>query len=272
MNEDLAQNLRLLCSYYKSISEVCQRLGISRPQFNRYLSGKHRPAANTLRRICEFFDVAEHELQLPHSQFQRLVQVSPRHVVNATNNIEDEHFDRLQQKSSPELEKYLGYYFEYYYSMGNPGKILRSLVCIEKQGNKVVYQRTERLIEGNEIGHKEVCHCKYLGLAYYLSDRIFMTDYESLTVNEITQTILFPTFKNRIVWLHGLRLGVSASDERMPCSSRVLMEYLGTNIDLKKALAMCRFYEPEEDEIDESIQERINNQGPNDHWHLRATA
>lgn len=272
MNEDFAQNLRLLCSYYKSISEVTQCLGISRPQFNRYLSGKHRPAANTLRRICEFFDVAEHELQLPHSQFQRLVQVSPRQVTHSDDSIELDHFKQLQQRSSPELDKYLGYYFEYYYSMGNPGKILRSLVCIEKQGEKVVYQRTERLIENREKWDKEVCHCKYLGMAYYLSDRIFMTDYESLTFNEITQTIIFPTFKNRIVWLHGLRLGVSASDERMPCSSRILMEYLGTNIDLRKALAMCRFYNPDDEEIDEAIQQMINNQGPNEHWHFRAKA
>jgi transcriptional regulator with XRE-family HTH domain len=272
MNEDLAQNLRLLCSYYKSISEVTLRLGISRPQFNRYLSGKHRPAANTLRRICEFFDVAEHELQLPHSQFERLVQVSPRQVSTPSKSIEREHFDQLQKRSSPELEKYLGYYFEYYYSMGNPGKILRSLVCIEKKGDTVVYQRTERLIENRKKWDKEVCHCKYLGLAYYLSDRIFMTDYESLTVNEITQTIIFPTFKSRISWLHGLRIGVSASDERMPCSSRILMEYLGTDIDLRKALAMCRFYNPDDDEIDTAIQEMINNQGPNEHWHFRAKA
>lgn len=272
MNEDLAQNLRLLCSYYKSISEVTLRLGISRPQFNRYLSGKHRPAANTLRRICEFFDVAEHELQLPHSQFERLVQVSPRQVSTPSKSIEWEHFDQLQKRSSPELEKYLGYYFEYYYSMGNPGKILRSLVCIEKKGDSVVYQRTERLIENRKKWDKEVCHCKYLGIAYYLSDRIFMTDYESLTVNEITQTIIFPTFKSRISWLHGLRIGVSASDERMPCSSRILMEYLGTDIDLRKALAMCRFYNPDDDEIDTAIQEMINNQGPNEHWHFRAKA
>ncbi|WP_432695696.1 hypothetical protein ACQUQP_14240 [Marinobacterium sp. YM272] len=33
---DLASNLCLLCSYYKSIAKVCRRLNISRPQFKRY--------------------------------------------------------------------------------------------------------------------------------------------------------------------------------------------------------------------------------------------
>ncbi|REG79352.1 helix-turn-helix domain-containing protein [Marinomonas pollencensis] len=266
MNEDVALNLRLLCSYYKSISEVSQRLGISRSQFNRYLSGRHRPAANTLRRICEFFDIAEHELHLPHQQFQQLVESNPRQITQQ-GDTKQAHFKQLEERSGSHLDKYLGYYFEYYYSMGNQGKILKSLVCLTKQGDTVVYQRTERL---TGQANNEVCHCKYLGMAYYLSDRIFMMDYESLTVNEITQTILYPTFKNRVHWLHGLRMGVSASDERMPCSSRILMEYLGTNIDLRKTLTKCRLYEPQDREIGEHIVDMINNKGSNDHWQFRA--
>ena len=35
MHEDFARNLRLLCSYYRSVAEVCRRLEINRPQFNR---------------------------------------------------------------------------------------------------------------------------------------------------------------------------------------------------------------------------------------------
>lgn len=77
MHQNLSQNLRLLCSYYKSIAEVCRRLGINRPQFNRYLSGQHKPSANTLRRLCEFFGVDEQEILLPHGQFQRIVDVRP---------------------------------------------------------------------------------------------------------------------------------------------------------------------------------------------------
>ncbi|MGR0280384.1 helix-turn-helix domain-containing protein [Marinomonas dokdonensis] len=269
MNQDVALNLRLLCSYYKSISDVTQRLGISRSQFNRYLSGRHRPAANTLRRICEFFDVAEYELQLPHEQFQQLVQHSPRQDSLVSGQPELEHLKMLMDKSSPELDKYLGYYFEYYYSMSNPGKVLKSLVCFSKVEDKILYQRTERLVEAGEQ-NQQVCHCKYLGVAHFLSDRIFMTDYESLTVNEITQTILYPTFKNRIHWLHGLRMGVSSNDERMPCSARVSMEFLGQEISLRKALAECGFYAPDDPVLEPSLLEMINNQGHNEHWQFRA--
>ncbi|GAB3476804.1 helix-turn-helix domain-containing protein [Marinomonas epiphytica] len=266
MNQDIALNLRLLCSYYKSISEVCERLGISRSQFNRYLNGRHRPAANTLRKICEFFNVAEHELQLPHAHFRLLVQGTPPRESSPANQVA-QHLAHLDNKSSEELEKYVGFYYEYYYSMSSPGKILKSLVNFTKQGHQILYQRTERLTDksGNER-----YHCKYLGIAHYLSDRIFMMDYESLTMNEITQTILYPEFKNRIRMLHGLRMGVSSDDDRMPCSSRVVMEYLGEKVSVKQALSSCQLYDPSTSEIHPSIIELVNNKGNNEHWQFRA--
>ncbi|MEH6629074.1 MAG: helix-turn-helix domain-containing protein [Motiliproteus sp.] len=267
MNEDLSQNLRLLCSYYKSIAEVSRRLGISRPQFNRYLSGRFRPAANTLRRICDFFGLEEHEILLPHSQFERLVQVRPKQQNRAESLPEHSHLERLKQRGSAELDKYLGYYFEYYLSMAAPGKILRALVCFQREGDGIYYQRTERLVETTE---EKVCHCKYLGMAFFLTDRIFMTDYESITANEITQTILFPTFKSRVTRLHGLRIGASASGERMPCSSRVILEYLGVEVDLRRALKMCSLYDFESEDIDDSIRQAVTNDNAQGQWHFRA--
>ena len=42
-NAAIAENLRLLSSYYKSVAEVCRRLDINRQQFNKYLSGQTAP-------------------------------------------------------------------------------------------------------------------------------------------------------------------------------------------------------------------------------------
>ena len=39
-------------------------------------------------------------------------------------------------------------------------------------------------------------------------------DYESLTLNEMSQTILIPSFKSRITRLNGLKMGVSSGDRR----------------------------------------------------------
>ncbi|WP_296057869.1 helix-turn-helix transcriptional regulator [uncultured Amphritea sp.] len=268
MHQDFASNLRLLCSYYKSIAEVCRRLDINRPQFNRYLSGRYKPSAHTLLRFCDFFGVEEHEILMPHEQFERLIKVRPRPVVvNESAHQESEHLARLQRAGISSLEKYLGHYFEYYESMAYPGRILRTLICIERQDDRVYYQRTERL---REHPGDNVFHGVYQGIVNYLTDRIFMLDYETLTGNEMTQTILFPSFKNRVSRLSGLKLGVSGSGERMPCCTRVVYEYLGRTVDKQRALSLCGLYEQNSAEIDSSIKAAISNTMDENDRHFRA--
>jgi transcriptional regulator with XRE-family HTH domain len=265
---DFAKNLQLLCSYYKSIAEVCRLLSFNRAQFNKYLNGQHKPSANTMLRICEFFGVEEFEIMMPHSQFKLLIQVRPKTQNNAQKTtIESQHIEIVKQSSTHDLDKYLGYYFEYYMSMAHPGKLLRTLVCFEKKEGQVYYQRTERVIEPP---HKKPYHGVYLGMANFLVDRIFMVDYESLTKHEISQTILFPTFKNRISQLKGLKIGVSGSGERMPICTRVVFDYLGSSINLKKAFSLCGLYDESSPEIDESVKQAVKNDMQYDEIHFRA--
>lgn len=258
LHEDLALNLRLLCSYYKSIAEVCRRLNINRPQFNRYLSGQYKPSPNTLRRLCEFFGVDVHEILLPHSQFERLVQVRPQVTQRPHDHDSQvaEHLEHLAQAGSAGMERYLGYYFEYYLSMSSPGKLLRNLVCLEERDGQVVFQRTERM---RPVAGEPPCHNRYQGVAYLLTDRLFLVDYETLNRHEVTQTILFPSFRNRVTRLTGLKIGVSDNSERMPCCARVVYEYLGPNIRLRKALALCGLYDTTSGEIDASILAAVCN-------------
>ena len=265
MLDDFSSNLKLLCSYYKSISEVCRRLDINRAQFNRYLYGRSRPSAHTLRRFCDFFGVEEYEMLLPHDQFQRLIQIRPHVQEEAPASAPmQEHLDKLMQFSSSELEKYLGYYFEYYYSFAVPGKILRNLVRMEMRDGQVVYQRVERLQQpGGDVHHN-----KYLGLVL-LTDRLFLIDYESVNRNEVTQTVLFTSLKHRVSRISGLKMGVADNVERMPCAARVVYESLGTNIDVRKALRMCGLHEADDRSIDDAIKATIDNHVGAGDWHLR---
>ena len=268
IHEDFSRNLRLLCSYYKSIADVCRRLSINRPQFNRYLSGMSKPSAHKMMRFCDFFGVELHEIMLPHDQFQRLIKVRSRNQPGTDSELtEISHLQKLHLQGSDELEKYLGYYFEYYQSMACPGKILRTLVYLQQRNGNTYYQRTERL---QELPGERTYHGIYFGMAYFLHDRIFMVDYESLTNNEITQTILFPSFKNRVSRLTGLKIGVSGSGERMPCSARVVYEYLGHSVDKLRALSLCGLYDQESDEIDTALRNTIRNTINPDEWHFRA--
>jgi transcriptional regulator with XRE-family HTH domain len=267
-NIDFAKNLYLLCSYYKSIAEVCRKLSFNRAQFNRYLNGQTKPNANTMLRICEFFGVEDFEMMMPHSQFKLLIQVRPKSQTPPPQlSLEKEHLTELERASTHELEKFLGYYFEYHMSMSKPGMILRMLVCFDKKDGKIYYQRTERIVEES---NNKIHHGVYLGIPHFLVDRLFMVDYESLTKHEVSQTILFITYKNRISQLKGLKIGVSGSGQRLPICTRVIYKYLGASVNVRKALALCGLYEMSSNKIEKSIKDAIKNDISDDEVHFRA--
>ncbi len=57
LRQMFGRNLRSLCAPYRSVSDLCRKLGINRTQFNRYLSGESFPRPDVLHLICRFFDV-----------------------------------------------------------------------------------------------------------------------------------------------------------------------------------------------------------------------
>ena len=268
IQENFSKNLRLLCSYYKSIAEVCRRIPINRSQFNKYLNGTSTPSQYILRTICDFFGVEEYEIFLPHNQFAQIVQVRPSTQSRPQQRLFTSHVEQLQAQNQGRFEQYLGYYFEIYYSMAFPGNILRNLVSLSHQNGETVYRRIERIKQPGGT-----FHARYLGCAFFLSERIFMVDYESLTGNELTQTILYPTYKNRISRLSGLRLGVSDSARRDPACVRVAYDYLGQQVDLRKALKLCGLYADDSPQFDASLKQLIDNRSRgNDNLFVAAPA
>ena len=145
--------------------------------------------------------------------------------------------------------------------------MIRTLVCIEERDGRYLFQRTERMQP--EPG-EPACHNRYQGAAVMLSDRLFLVDYETLNRHELTQTILFPSFRNRLTRLTGLRIGVSDNSERMPCCTRVLYEYLGTDVRVRKAMAMCGLLALDDPELDPSILSAVSNEMAPHELHFRA--
>lgn len=256
MEEFLPANLRLLCSHYRSVAEVCRKIRINRGQFNKYLCGNSIPTAFNLKRICDFFGVEEFEITLPTTQFISLIGVKARRVSPLeTQTAAQSMLEHLRQKSSPELKAHTGYYYEYYHAMTEPGSILCALVHVREDGSDVVYERNERLQIAGAEGEFE--RYRYVGIAYYLRDRLFLIDYESLTSNEVSQTILIPSFKSCITRLNGLKIGVSAADHRAPACSRVVWEYLGQEINRIDAYRRVRLYDADDPAIDEDLRSRL---------------
>lgn len=268
MQKDFAENLALLCSYYDSVSEVCRRLNINRSQFNKYLNGESFPSRHTLRKICDFFGVEDHEILSPTHQLKRIMQVLPNRTIANPIPAYVEHIARLQNNSSNMLEQYAGFYFEYYYSMSYPDSILRALVHLTWDGEAAYFTRTERLTR--QGSSERSFKCRYKGIAFHLADRLFLQDYESLTQNEISQTVLFPTYKSRTTYLTGLRLGVAAESRRLPTCTRVVYEVLGRDISVKAALRLCGLFDGTSTDIAPDVKRLIDNTMEEDDRHFSA--
>ena len=253
------KNLRWVCGFYKSISEVCRKVGINRQQFNKYLNGTSEPSEYNMRLICNFFGVEEYEILKPHDEFKYTIDTSEVPAASASPAAAQQAgastvFSR--ENSVPSM--YLGYYYKYYQSFTSPGKILKAFVHIYTEDGTSQYKCIERL--GDPANRTDPGFVfKYVGVAQFLRDRIFLVDSEILLGSEISQTILYPTFKSRLSILHGLLLGVAGRASREPVCARVLMEYLGQEVNLKVAMRKSGLYDFDSPDITENVKEAILN-------------
>jgi transcriptional regulator with XRE-family HTH domain len=134
---DFAQNLKLLCGYGKSITDICLNAGINRPQFNKYLSGKRQPSLQTLRKICDYFGIDDHEIFLDHESFSSLIRVRPPVLGQETDLLYTfvDKYGRIPQHAHSEFDKYVGFYHAFYQPNKQSGTILCNLFTIYKRDN-----------------------------------------------------------------------------------------------------------------------------------------
>lgn len=254
MSRDLPKNLRLLCSYHRSIAEVCRNLGVNRSQFNRYLSGETFPSLRLMRRMCDFFGVEETEILMPHGQFSELLRLKPNEAsATVERNVVATIANDVRTGSRASLDPYVGYYFTYYNSMSHPGLVLRALTRIFRTPHGVNVKSIESV--GRPGAHKFTC--KYEGGCFMLGDRIFMTVMETLTRNEVMQIVLYPSYNNRVHYLSGVVSGVAARAPRPPSAALIVLHALGDKPNLRQAMRKCALFDPDDPEIPEDIRRML---------------
>jgi transcriptional regulator with XRE-family HTH domain len=238
---DFVANLRFATSYHASVSELCRRLKINRPQFMKYLSGATYPSRNNLRRICDHFGVEEFELLMPHEQFKSILRLRPGQdsetlpLPNLMRGLVQQ-----AQRQRAELSRLLGWYYVHYHSATRPGMILRSLMTIHPWRDYTCYRRIERLGLKGEKKRPDVY--KYSGVIVMIGNRLHLVDQETVTASELSHTILYPSYRNRVQLLTGMTMGVSGSDAHHAFASPVLIEALGRVINPRKALRGCGLF------------------------------
>ncbi len=256
MPDHMRTNLALLCSYYPSIAEVCRKLEINRQQFNKYLAGASYPTRRNMRRICDFFGVSDSELLMEPHQFENIISLKRRPMAQEALSKPLRHLDRLYQHSQG-LDKYVGYYFRYFFSFGNPGQVIRSLVLIYNEEERFFWKNIEILRD--PATRRTHGLNKYDGALFYLADRIHVLEYESIEVNTITQATLYPSHRSRLDTLVGIQTGGPTRRGRKPGASRVALEYLGRDIDLRQALKRAGLFNPNDDDLRSEIVALIEN-------------
>lgn len=256
MSDELCRNLSLLCSYHPSIAEVCRGLEINRQQFNKYLAGNSHPSRRNMRRICDFFGVSESELLLDPGQFEDIIALKRKPLQQEALSKPLRHLDKLYYHSQ-DLEKYLGYYFRYFYSFGNQGKVIRSLALIYREDGKYYWKNIE-ILRDPETGRSQGMN-KYEGVLFYLADRLHILEYEAVEVNTITQATLYPSHRNRIGLLLGIQTGGPTRRGRKPGASKVALEHLGRDINLRQALKRTGLFDPGDGAIRSEILSLIEN-------------
>lgn len=258
---NLAANLKLAASYYPSVSGMCRKLGINRQQFVKYLAGTSFPARATLRRICDFLGVDEFEILMPPEQFRNLIQLR-RNTGLDDLEIPPRLREMLSQAaSSPaEVRRLHGYYYEYRLSYTRVGSLLRSFTYIYPWRSYTFYRRIERLQNPRARGGPPEVF-KYDGVIMPVGDRLHLLDQETITRSELTHTVLYINYANRVSRLVGLTMGVSALSSHEPIATRICLEYIGRSVHRAQALRDCGLFTMDAPEISGFVRDYLSRPG-----------
>lgn len=258
---NFAQNLRLACRYYPSISSVCRRIGMNRQQFNTYLSQSAMPSIANLKRIADFFGVDESELLLDSDVFRQIIDGKNRRTSHqdfftdmAQKMIGDP--DRMRQQ----LSKYQGFYFCVLLSCGHPGYIIRSLAHFREKNDLFSVKTVEILTHRKGSRHRRDGFIfKRNGILVQNSGRLFIYDYEQNVNGTPSLTILFPSNRSRAPLLKGVHLNVSGGSSQRPFATRVVYRHLGLAPDLRRAMRECGLFHKNSVEISDDLKALIRN-------------
>ena len=252
-------NLQFCCDHYRSVSEVCRRLAINRQQFNRYLAGSAIPSRHNHKLITDFFGLEDGELFTQHATFA--ASFKRRVGTQETPAVRPRLSSLLRAISSPgtaDLSEYQGFYFKYFYTYLGGMRIKRELAHWHCDKDVLVSSVKQRYLGEDEREDAALRFITYRGVVGNLDDRLVVVDHHRGTSREVSVMLLYP--KGRLLKrLSGMTLGVSHGPARSIAAARVVMDFLGTDIDIRAAMGRLGTFDLDEPTVPEGVKRAVRN-------------
>lgn len=234
--QNLPRNLRFLCRFRKSRSQVARELGLNRQQFEKYLSGRSFPTDSTRRHIANYFDVKFESLTDTPATFQNRNDDLSATTTSPDFTLPDTNPDQLTT-----LRKYIGAFQVHFLTPAWPGKIHIGFVLIREDDRqiKTVFFNRARDPETNNLFRSRLD-----GRLILRGERLFLIEKTRGMEDRISETILYPSHSHRGKYLTGMSFGVTWRPHRMPFASRTIWRRINSPIDLRAAISKCGIYDP----------------------------
>ena len=226
-------NLRLACSTRASISDLCRAVGINRQQFNRYINANCQPSAHNLLRIAAAFGLEPADFDLPTAIFRRKLEQAKR--PRPTEGPLADAFPGNPQALRP----YLGFYQTWHVSLSWPDRIVCSCAHLRESQGQVLVTSLER-IDDLESGIRQ--RSRYVGLAAFQRNRIFLTEVTRGEAPTLGQTILMPFEIHQRQFLRPKTMGLSWRNDNLPYATRTIWRHRGMETDRRVLLNNCGLY------------------------------
>ncbi|HVW56907.1 MAG TPA: helix-turn-helix transcriptional regulator [Rhizobiaceae bacterium] len=235
LSAHFSDNLRLACSTRYSISELCRAIGINRQQFNRYINAGALPSAHNRLRIAAAFGLDPDDFDQPKNIFSQRLSVR-RQPVPDEGPLDDAFPGDFEA-----LRPYLGFYQTWHVSPSWPDRIVCSCAHFREKDGKVLVTSLERM---DDVESGITQRSRYVGLAAFRRQRIFLTELTRGTSPTFGQTILMPFEVHQRQYLRGLTMGVSWRNDNLPYATRTIWRYRGPHTDRRTLISHCGIYAP----------------------------
>jgi transcriptional regulator with XRE-family HTH domain len=242
---EFAQRLRDLCKTQGSVAAVAQSLNMNRQQFARYVSGDGLPSAPVLRKICEYFGVAESDLLAGPLRPRQEMPPGFEKLISVLQDLR-----RMNVSAQQELKP--GLYYNYFAVGGDPALLLRALTEVSLNNEVLTFSRFTRALNRQTVGI--VAIGKHHG--YVIPSQ---QDFTFIGRNRLAPFQMSHLVLDRFEVMSGIRFGLALTRSTIsPIASRTALEAIDSSVSKKQALQQLGVLRIDERSIPAVIATAIN--------------